>query len=48
MRYIVSSFLFNLQIDKKDIKEANVNGAILWSDMGEMVNAKNEASSDFG
>ena len=48
MRYIVSSFLFILQVDRKDIKEADVIGAVLWSERGEMVDAKNEASSNFG
>ena len=33
MTYIVSSSLFNLQVEGKDIKEADVKGADLWSDM---------------
>ena len=48
MIYIVSSFFFNLQVDRKGIKEVGVIGAVPWSDMSEMVDAKNEASSDFG
>ena len=48
MTYIVSSFLFNLQVDEKDIKEADVIGAVLWSDRGEMVDVENEAYSYFG
>ena len=48
VKYILSSSFSNLQFDRKDIKEADVIGAVLWSDRGEMVDAENEASSDFG
>ena len=48
MRYIVSSSLFNLQVDRKDIKEADVLVAGLWSDKGKMVDVENEAYSYFG
>ena len=46
MRYIVSSFLFILQVDRKDIKEADGIGAVLWTDRGEMMDAENETFSD--
>ena len=48
MRYIVSSFLFILQVDMKNIKEADGIWVVLWTDKGEMVDAENEAFSDFG
>ena len=48
MRYIVSSFLFILQVDRKNIKEADGIWVGLWTDKGEMVDVKKEAFSDFG
>ena len=48
MRYIVSSFLFILRVYGKNIKEADGIWVVRWTDKGEMVDANNEAFSDFG
>ena len=40
MRYIIPSFLFILQVDMKNVKGPDGIWVVLWTDKGEMVDAK--------